>query len=136
MGTLTRPIPHDRNGYSIEVEKAVVHTRYPRHGDVRPRVRSLDGIRTYLGGREAQPCDLCYPPPATPAPVTVAPQLPKRGRATRAHGALEAVGIDEPELQPEAGQGDTVAGPADRDVDRDDDDDDAELDKDEKDDDD
>lgn len=73
-----RQVPHDRNGYSIDEAGAVVHTRYARHGDVRPRVRGFAGIRAVLGDRLAIPCAQCYPEPAErPA------EKPSRSRARR-----------------------------------------------------
>lgn len=64
-----RSIPHERNGYSVDVGAGIVHKRYPAHGDVRPRVRDMRGVRAYLQGDDGRPCERCWPPAVEPAPV-------------------------------------------------------------------
>jgi len=59
-----RPIPHQREGYSVDVDAGVVHRRYPAHGDVRPRVRNLRAVHAYLQGDDGRPCERCWPAPA------------------------------------------------------------------------
>jgi hypothetical protein len=112
-----RPIPHERNGYSVDVGAGVVHRRYPAHGDVRPRVRNLRGVRAYLQGDEGRPCERCWPLP----PVEATPVKRARSRVRIEHfnvtgepiTALEAIQtLTDPEPASETGAGsDAVTEP-------------------------
>jgi hypothetical protein len=105
-----RAVPHDRRGYSIDLATGIVHTRYPGHGDVRPRVRDLRTVRSYLRGDDGTPCDECYPPPAEPEPKTKAARSPKRppaatddaseyGRLLAERDRLIAAGVEPAKLE-------------------------------------
>lgn len=67
---MTRPIPHDREGYAVEVDTGRVHTRYARHVQGASRTRVIRGVYALLDGREPVPCDECYPAPVKPSKTT------------------------------------------------------------------
>jgi hypothetical protein len=67
-------VPHDPEGYSIELQTRVVHTRHPSHltpeGVTLARTRSSVGLMV-LAGERGVPCGPCYP---------VQPKAPQVGK--------------------------------------------------------
>jgi len=68
-------IPIDPQGYSVNVETGVIHTRYATHA-LGTRTRTAKGVMTLLDGKKGQACKVCYPSPQyPPTPKTLPPQV-------------------------------------------------------------
>jgi hypothetical protein len=90
---MNRAIPHDRRGYSIDLRTRTVHTRYPTHGEVRPRVRDMRAVRAYLQGDDGRPCEACWPaPPVEPRTARSRPPAVDDVKAVVVRAADEVLG--------------------------------------------
>ena len=55
-------IPERERGYSVERDTGIVHERYQDHAPRAMRTSAL-GVTNVLDGREAVPCEVCFPQP-------------------------------------------------------------------------
>ena len=60
---MTRSLPHEAEGYAVELDTHIVHKRYAGPASGLPRTRSVEAVYSRLGDAEPVPCETCWPPP-------------------------------------------------------------------------
>ena len=86
-------IPHDPNGYSVNLSAGTVHTRHPGdHAGPVQRTRTLAGVESLLDGRKGKVCRTCY---ANRPTVNVS--APQNGQVRRNAEALPRVRDTDPQ---------------------------------------